>query len=141
MPVALVPVRVLEPHDDGVTTQLDNNEINNEVRLRGRLAAEPAVRVLPSGDEICTFRVNVARDPNERVRVDSIDCASASARVKRSLARAVAGDDVAVAGRLQRRFWRSGSAVSSRYEVMVTSVKLAPRRRSGASTSPTPASE
>ena len=64
-----------------MTKQPDTDQTNNEVRLRGRLAAESVVRVLPSGDEICTFRVNVAREPAERVRADSIDCASVNAAV------------------------------------------------------------
>ena len=123
-----------------MTKQPDTDQTNNEVRLRGRLAAESVVRVLPSGDEICTFRVNVAREPTQRVRVDSIDCASVDPRVRRSLARALPGDEIAVSGQLHRRFWRSGNGLASRYEVTVTSAKLTTRRRSGASAAPRPAS-
>jgi single-strand DNA-binding protein len=129
-----------------VTTERESRGVpelpltNNDVRLRGRLAAEPETRTLPSGDEICVFRVNVPREPGERVRVDSIDCATTNGRVRRSLARAVAGDEIAVSGQLRRRFWRSGSGLASRYEVAVTGLKLLSRRRSAASPARTPAS-
>jgi hypothetical protein len=49
---------------------------DNEVFLRGVLAAPATVRVLPSGDELCVFRVTVPRPPGERARVDSIDCST-----------------------------------------------------------------
>ena len=38
----------------------------NEVRLCGRLAAEPEERVLPSGDSLVTFRLVVARPASRR---------------------------------------------------------------------------
>lgn len=98
------------------------------VLLRGRLAAEPVVRVLPSGDELCSFRLVVDRPPGERVRVDSIDCAATAARVRRTLLRAAPGDVVELTGRLRRRFWRSAAGPASRYEVVADTARVSSRR-------------
>ena len=49
----------------------------NEVRLRGRVAAVPEERELPSGDRIVTARLVVARPPGparQRQPVDVLDC-------------------------------------------------------------------
>lgn len=105
---------------------------DNEVFLRGRLAAEPVARVLPSGDQLLTFRLTVPRASEERVRVDSIDCATLSGRVRRCLDRAAPGDQLELTGNLRRRFWRSPAGLGSRYEVLVTSARLTRRRRSDA---------
>jgi single-strand DNA-binding protein len=113
---------------------------NNQVFLRGRLAAEVQCRELPSGDEISVFRLVVERPPGERARVDSLDCAASSARVRRVLSRAVAGDELELTGALHRRFWRGPSGTASRYEVQVDTAKLTSRRRSGASPARTRAS-
>lgn len=117
-------------------TAIDDCRVSaNEVFLRGRLAAEPAERTLPSGDELLSFRLTVARPPDRadsKVRVDSIDCATMSARVRRCLARAAPGDELEVCGSLHRRFWRSASGLASRYEVVVTAARSAKRRRSDA---------
>lgn len=102
---------------------------DNQVFLRGRLAAEPTVRTLPSGDELVAFRLTVSRPPGERVSVDSLDCATTKARVRRTLSRAETGDEVEVTGSLHRRFWRSAAGLGSRYEVAVASAKLSSRRR------------
>lgn len=47
---------------------------DNRVFLRGRLAAEAVIKVLPSGDELCSFRLTVARPPGGRRAVDSLEC-------------------------------------------------------------------
>lgn len=104
---------------------------DNEVFLRGRLADGAELRTLPSGDELCVFRVTVARPPGDRARVDSIDCATSNARARRSLLAAEAGQVVEVRGSLRRRFWRGAAGLASRYEVQVASAKLI-RRRSDA---------
>ncbi len=96
---------------------------DNEVFLRGRLAAEPEVRTMPSGDELCTFRLTVPRPQGGRVRVDSIDCASTNARVRRSVCASPVGELVEVGGHLHRRFWRSPNGLGSRYEVEVLRIK------------------
>lgn len=113
----------------------------NRVFLRGRLADEPVLREMPSGDMLALFRVTVARPPDERVRVDSIECTSAKAKVQRSLARANAGDDLELEGSLQRRFWRTPTGAASRYAVNVDTVRITKAdRRAGASRARTRAS-
>ena len=105
---------------------------DNEIFLRGRLAADPVARILPSGDELWAFRLTVARPTAEKVRVDSIDCATMAKPVRRCLERAAPGDQLELTGSLRRRFWRSPAGLGSRYEVLVTSARLNRRRRSGA---------
>lgn len=108
---------------------------DNEVFLRGRLAAVPVLRTLPSGDELCSFRVTVTRaatGPRERAHVDSIDCAAFSKRVRRCLERAAPGDELELTGCLRRRFWRSGAGPASRYEVLVVGARVSLRQRIGA---------
>ena len=105
---------------------------DNEVFLRGRLARGASVRELPSGDQLCSFRLTVPRPEGERVRVDSIDCATFSARVRRCLERCATGDELELTGCLRRRFWRSAAGLGSRYEVLVSSARLTRRRRSAA---------
>ncbi|HEU5035290.1 MAG TPA: single-stranded DNA-binding protein [Mycobacteriales bacterium] len=109
----------------------------NRVYLRGRLAAEAVARTLPSGDELCVFRLTVDRPDGDRVRVDSLDCAASKARVRHTVARARPGDELEVSGSLRRRFWRGAGGLSSRYEVAVVAARItvrqrAPRRRSDA---------
>lgn len=101
----------------------------NRVYLRGRLATEPVERTLPSGDELCAFRLTVARPDGERVRVDSVDCASAKARVRQTLTRATPGDELEVSGSLRRRFWRGAGGLASRYEVAVVAARVTSRQR------------
>jgi single-strand DNA-binding protein len=124
-------------HDPGMTATIADPRVSdNEVFLRGRLAAEPEARTLPSGDELWAFRLTVPRPDDARsdskARVDSIDCATLSARVRRCLVRAAPGDELEVSGSLHRRFWRTASGLGSRYEVIVDSARLAKRRRSDA---------
>lgn len=113
------------------STETESQSIN-EVRLRGRLADEPIERELPSGDVLMTFRLTVARPPGDRARVDSIECVTTRARVRRSLGRAHAGDDVELTGSLHRRFWRTPSGPASRYAVDVATAKLTRAGRTGA---------
>ncbi len=111
--------------DDGVMTGDPAPGADNEVFLRGVLAAPATIRVLPSGDELCTFRVTVPRPAGGRVRVDSIDCSTSRSTVRRAALRAQPGDRVEVTGSLRRRFWRSAGGVpASRYEVDVSAAKL-----------------
>jgi single-strand DNA-binding protein len=112
---------------------------DNEVFLRGRLAAEPELRTLPSGDQLCSFRLIVSRPPGERARVDSIDCAATAAGVRRKVLGAQPGQILEVTGSLHRRFWRGAAGLASRYEVQVTAARVN-RRRSDASAVRTPAS-
>ncbi len=102
----------------------------NQVFLRGTFAGEAVERTLPSGDALVSFRITVARPSGGRVRVDSIDCASARASVRRSAGRYQAGDEVELTGSLHRRFWRTPSgAPSSRYQVDVDSMRRVRARK------------
>lgn len=107
----------------------DDEGPDNQVFLRGRLGQDPVVRVLPSGDELCSFRITVRRPPGGRVRVDSLDCSTTSKRVRRTLERLVPGDEVELTGSLHRRFWRSPSGPASRYEVDVSLLRRLSARR------------
>ncbi len=104
----------------------------NEVRLVGRVSAEPERRVLPSGDELWTVRVVVPREPvagaTRRV-VDALECAAWDGRVRRSVSRWHAGDAVEVAGRLRRRFYAAGAGRTSRVEVELLRARLIRRAR------------
>ena len=102
-------------------------EAVNEVRLRGRLAAEADERVLPSGDTVVTFRLVVDRSPRAGgsrtttagTRVDTLDCAVFKADLRRRAKSWRAGDVLEVRGGLRRRFFRTGGGPASRYEVEV----------------------
>jgi single-strand DNA-binding protein len=113
---------------------------DNRVYLRGRLGASPELRELPSGDVLAVFRLTVPRPPDERVRVDSIECVTVRARVQKTLAKASPGDDLEVEGSLRRRFWRTPNGPASRYAVDVEVARLTRAgRRGAASPARTPA--
>ena len=111
----------------------------NEVLLRGRLAADPVRRDLPSGDTLVSFRLVVDRLPPPRrprrsprapgapgsraPTVDTLDCAAWRKDVQRSLSRAAPGDVLEVHGSLRRRFWKTGTGAASRSEVEVARVR------------------
>jgi single-strand DNA-binding protein len=98
----------------------------NEVRLVGRLAAEPVRRDLPSGDVLVQFRVVVERGagPTARgPRIDTLDCAAWRKDVQRSIGGCRPGDVVEVVGALRRRFWRAERGAASRSEVEVSRVR------------------
>jgi len=103
-----------------------NEQPDNHVLLSGLLAVEPHNRILPSGDELCSFRITVQRPKGSygRARTDSIDCATTRAAARRMVARCSPGDRIEISGSLRRRFWRSESgAPASRYEVEVVNVR------------------
>jgi single-strand DNA-binding protein len=108
-------------------------EHRNEVLLVGRVSAEPEVRVLPSGDEITTWRLVVARGdaPEGRPAQDTIDCTARSTRTRRSASTWAAGDVVEVQGALRRRFWKTSAALASRCEVEVSRVRRVARAATG----------
>ncbi len=100
--------------------------VDNEVFLRGVLADAPRIRTLPSGDELCSFRITVRRPQGSfgRTRVDSIDCATTRAAPRKAALRCSPGEILEVTGSLHRRFWRAeGGTASSRYEVDVVSAR------------------
>ena len=62
----------------------------NMLRLVGRLAADPRLRELPSGDTVWNLRVVVERPSSgkekPRQRVDSLECAVWGGRLKKQVA-------------------------------------------------------
>jgi single-strand DNA-binding protein len=101
---------------------------DNHVFLRGVLAEVPRVRTMPSGDELCSFRLTVPRPKGSfgRTRVDSIECATTRPAVRKAAVRSSPGDVLEVTGSLRRRFWRAGTGIpTSRYEVDVVTARKA----------------
>ena len=108
----------------------------NVVRLRGRLAAEPETRVLPSGDEITTWRLIVPRSPKDvrtradgrrGVSVDTFDCSAWRSTQRRQARSWNTGDVVEVDGALQRRFYRHAGQLVSRHDVVAHQVRRVAR--------------
>lgn len=102
----------------------------NEVHVVGRLAAPAERRILPSGDEVMSFRVVVRRErPQGRAVVDALECAAWTAATRRTVATWVAGDTVGVSGALRRRFFRAGGGAVSRVEIEVAKARRVARAR------------
>lgn len=101
----------------------------NEVRVVGRLAAEPLRRELPSGDVLVAFRLVVERGPlgegpgRRGPTVDTLDCAAWRKDTQRAIGRCLPGDIVEVQGSLRRRFWRSPAGAASRSEIETMKVR------------------
>ena len=108
-------------------------EIVNEVRLIGRLTAEPEEKEMPSGDLLVSFRVVVGRraDPSSKVTVDALECVAWSTRAQRSVRSWRVGDVVEVNGALRRRFFRTAGGPASRVEVEVTRGRVVRRAKTG----------
>ena len=100
---------------------------NNRVHLAGRVSADPETRVLPSGDEVVSFRLVVRRSAAAMRRskqvVDTIECAAWSSAMRRTVSRLEAGAEVEVTGSLRRRFPRGGGGAISFVTVEVDSCK------------------
>jgi single-strand DNA-binding protein len=108
------------------------NNCDNYVFLGGRLAAAPQLLELPSGDEVCSFRVVVDLAGPATVKVDTLECRTSAARVRGILERAEPGSQVELHGSIRRRLWRGAGGVRRRYEVEVGRAevaKVARRRR------------
>lgn len=97
----------------------------NEVRLVGRVTADPSVVELPSGDQLVTFRVTVDRDDRATPRrVDALECSAWAPRLRRTVARWRPGDVVEVEGAIRRRFFRTPAGTGSRVEIEVAGARL-----------------
>lgn len=91
------------------------DQSENSVLLVGRVSGEIQERTFPSGDQVAEFRIVVARD--DRDGYDTFDIAVWKAGLRK---RALSLDNdewLVVKGVLRRRFWRSGEAVASRWQV------------------------
>lgn len=106
---------------------------DNQISLRGRVADVAERRILPSGDEIVSFRLIVDRSAAARRRskqtVDTFDCSVWTARLRAKAAKLAPGDRVEVTGELRRLFSRRPGGLSSRVFVDVgslTTVAAAP---------------
>lgn len=111
-------------------------EARNEVLLVGRVSGPPEERELPSGDLLVSFRVVVARPPDQRPApsgrtptIDTLDCVGWSPAVRRTSRGLADGDVVTVEGSLRRRFWRGATGAASRTEVEVSAVRRVRRAK------------
>ena len=112
----------------------DEEVVTNDVRLVGRLTAEPVVVELPSGDTLVTFRVSVQRGAAPRSpavagrttgqRVDSVPCTAWTPRLRRSILAWRPGDLVEVSGAVRCRFYQAGGATRSRVEVEASAARI-----------------
>ncbi len=94
----------------------------NEVLLVGRIEVAPTERVLPSGDQVVSWRLSVQRSPvpeRRTLALDSVDCVAGAVAVARRAPSWRPGDVMEVTGSLRRRFWRGANGVQSRCEVEV----------------------
>ena len=109
----------------------------NEVRLVGRVGADPEEKVLPSGDPLWTFRITVGRPaakrpgPGAAQRSDSLDCAVWSSRPRRAVSTWAKGDLVEVSGSVRKRFFQAGGVTASRVEIEVSRARIIRRAVSG----------
>ena len=99
----------------------------NEVRLVGRLSAEPTERELPSGDIVMVSRLVVSREGESETKskqtVDVLDCSGWSPRVQRAMRGWKMGDVVEVRGAVRRRFYRLAGQTAARVEIEVSSAR------------------
>lgn len=87
----------------------------NQVELVGRVSGEPVEKELPSGDVLVEFRVVIDRD--DRVGVDTLDITAWKSQIRRRALTLKTEEWVGIRGVLRRRFWRSPSGISSRWQV------------------------
>jgi len=105
--------------DPETNRALSSKEHVNTVHLRGRLAAAPETRELPSGDVLVTLRLVVARPAGRR----RVAASGRAAAVRRRVLRWEPGDQVVIEGSLRRRFWRGPGGAQSRYDVEVVKAR------------------
>jgi single-strand DNA-binding protein len=102
-------------------------DAHNQVILVGRVSAAPESRILPSGDEVVSFRLIVPRSAAARKRskqlVDTFECSAWSSTLRKTVTRLEAGTQVEVEGELRRRFSRAQDAPISRVTVDLESCR------------------
>ena len=116
-----------------MSRDVDREAELNHVTMRGRVSAEPAIRELPSGTAIVTFRLTMARakthmTEGSKQSSDWVDCVAWAPRPRRTVVTWRSGDTVEVEGALRRRFFRTeGGVPSSRVEVEVLTARIVSR--------------
>lgn len=96
--------------------------MTNDVRLQGRVTRGPEERTMPSGDPLVTFRLSVPRG-SDQSGADWVDCAVWSSRLRRTVGRWAADDEVEVRGQLRRRVYRSPAGPVPLVEVEVSEAR------------------
>ena len=91
------------------------DDYENEVRLVGRSSGPALEKELPSGDKVVEIRIVVARD--DREGYDTLDVALWSASLRKRALSLKDNEWIEVVGTLRRRFWKTGNAVASRWQV------------------------
>ncbi|HRD09351.1 MAG TPA: hypothetical protein PLK66_00455 [Candidatus Nanopelagicaceae bacterium] len=91
------------------------DDYENEVRLVGRSSGPALEKELPSGDKVVEIRIVVARD--DRDGYDTLDVALWSASLRKRALSLKDNEWIEVVGALRRRFWKTGNAVASRWQV------------------------
>ena len=91
------------------------DDYENEVRLVGRSSGPALEKELPSGDKVVEIRIVVARD--DRDGYDTLDVALWSAALRKRALSLKDNEWIEVVGALRRRFWKTGNAVASRWQV------------------------
>lgn len=108
-----------------------DDQVANQVVLRGEIRRDAERRELPSGAALVTVRLVVPRAETAgagRRTSDWVDCAVWTARLQRRVGTWRAGDRVEVRGALRRRFYRVGSgATGTRLEVEVLGGRMLQR--------------
>lgn len=92
----------------------------NDVALRGWVTTIASERELPSGDLVVQFRIAITRPEGG---VDTIDLESWSAKTRRTASSLKDGEWVEISGSIRRRFWKSGGALASRWQVVTSEIK------------------
>ncbi|RLV50287.1 single-stranded DNA-binding protein [Nocardioides mangrovicus] len=116
----------------GEDEQAGATAVVNQVRLCGRVAAEPVERVLPSGAHIVSVRLILTRDQTAMTRgsqqkSDWVECSGWSAALRRKMDGWQPGDIVSVEGALRRRHYRHGGGSGSVIEIEVLAAKRTQR--------------
>lgn len=91
----------------------------NDVVLRGWVSTIATQRELPNGDLVSQFRIAITRPEGG---VDTIDLEARSPETQRVALKLQDGDWVEINGSIRRRFWKSGSGLASRWQVVTSRI-------------------
>jgi single-strand DNA-binding protein len=80
---------------------------NNEVRIEGRITAEPELRYTQSEKAVCRFTLAVSREWSDRDEADFIPVVAWNGTAKAMAEHVVKGQLLTVAGRLQSRSYET----------------------------------